>query len=59
MPGKYIIRLGELHTFFAHVRTIGTFIASSGIDEACLERNWFDGDCVVQQVLESRYEESS
>ena len=30
MQEKYIIRLGELHTVFAHVRAIGTFIASSG-----------------------------
>ena len=52
MREKYIIRLGELHTVNAHVRAIGTFIASSGLEEAWLESNWFDGDCVVQQVIE-------
>ena len=55
MQEKYIIRLGELHTVFAHVLAIGTFIASSGLEEAWLECNWFDGDCVVQQVLECRH----
>ena len=40
---------------FAHVRAIGTFIASSVLEEAWLESNWFDGDCAVLQMLECRH----
>ena len=55
MKNRYVVRLGELHTVFAHIRAIGSFIACSGLDEAWIECGWFDSDCLVQQVLECKH----
>ena len=52
---KYILRLGELHAVFAHIRAIGSYICESGIDSAWISANWFDGECVVRQVLECKH----
>ena len=51
MRGKFIIPLRELHAVFAHIRTIGTLITGSGIEELWMEAGWFDSDIVVNQVL--------
>ena len=42
MRSQFIPRLGELHAVFAHVRAIGSFIASSEREEAWVEAEWFD-----------------
>ena len=39
---EYIICLGELHIVFAHLRAIGAFINSSGIDDA-----WISAKCLT------------
>ena len=52
---RYILRLGELHAVFAHLRAIGSFICESGIDGTWLDANWFDSLCVVRQVLECKH----
>ena len=36
-----VLRLGELHTEFAMIRAIGSYISGSGIDMAWLKAGWF------------------
>ena len=55
MRDKHIRCLGELHAIFAHIRAIGAFITSSGLDEAWIESESFNNDCVVQQVIECKH----
>ena len=55
LRGKFVLRLGELHTVFAHIRSLGSFIAHLGFEDAWLEAEWFDSDSVVNQVLECKH----
>ena len=49
---RYILCLGDLHIVFAELRAIGTFIDSSGIDDAWMAAGWFDSECLLRQVKE-------
>ena len=51
MKNHHILCLGELHIVFAHIRAIGSFINSSGIEDAWTAACWYDSQCVVRQVL--------
>ena len=55
MRDKYILRLGELHAVFAHIRAIGALIVCSGMEDAWLEAESFDSDSVIRQVLECKH----
>ena len=37
------------------MRAIGNFIASSGMEDAWVEAEWFDSYCVVQQVIDCKH----
>ena len=50
LRGKFVLRLGELHIVFALIRAIGTYIESSGIDDAWKKSGLF-GDNTVKQIL--------
>ena len=50
MKEKYIFRLGELHTVFAHLRAIGRYCQNTGIDDAWISSDLI-GPCTVRQVL--------
>ena len=52
IKNHYILCLGELHIVFAHIKAIGSFINSSGIEDAWTAACWYDSQCVVRQVLE-------
>lgn len=49
---RYVLCLGELHIVFAEIRAIGTFINSSGLDDAWMDAEWFDSECLLRQVRE-------
>ena len=49
---RYVLCLGALHTVFAAIRAIGTFINCSGIDDAWMAAEWFDSECLLRQVKE-------
>ena len=55
LRNQFILRLGDLHAVFAHLRAIGNFIASSGMEDAWVEVEWFDSYCVVQQVIDCKH----
>ena len=55
MRDKCILRLGELHAVFAHIRAIGALIVCSGLEDAWIEAEWFDSDSVIRQVLECKH----
>ena len=38
---RYILCLEERHAVFAHIRAIGTYITSSGLDSVWVSANWF------------------
>ena len=50
LRNRYILCLGELHIVFAGLRAIGTFIDSSGLDDAWMNANWFDSESLLRQV---------
>ncbi|ESP03457.1 hypothetical protein LOTGIDRAFT_171396 [Lottia gigantea] len=47
---KFIIHLGELHTIFAHLRAMGSFIENSGIDVSWLEADVY-GPNTIRQII--------
>ena len=49
---RYVLCLGELHIVFASIRAIGTFIDSSGIDDAWMGTKWFNSESLLRQVKE-------
>ena len=49
---RYVLCLGELHIVFAEIRAIGTFINSSGIDDAWMAAEWFNSESLLRQVRE-------
>ena len=52
LRNRYVLCLGELHIIFAEIRAIGTFINSSGIDDAWMAAEWFDSESLLRQVRE-------
>ena len=52
LRNQYVLCLGELHIVFAQIRAIGTFIDSSGIDDAWMAAEWFDSESLLRQVKE-------
>ena len=55
LRGKYVICLGEMHAVFAHLRAIGNYISCSGIDDAWMESDWYQSECIVRQVVECQH----
>ena len=51
--GKWILRPGELHTVMAQLRTIGSYIESSGLDDVWTESDIY-GPATVKQILEGK-----
>ena len=51
--GKWILRPGELHTVIAQLRTIGSYIESSGLDDVWTESDSY-GPATVKQILEGK-----
>ena len=47
MKDQYILCLGELHIVFAHIRAIGSFLNSSGIEDAWITACWFESHCIL------------
>ena len=39
-----------VHTVFAAIRAIGTFINCSFIDDAWMAAEWFDSECLLRQI---------
>ena len=54
MRKQYILCLWELHAVFAHIRAIGTYITSSGLDSVWISANWFVSECLARQVTECK-----
>ena len=52
LRNRYVLCLGELQIVFAEIRAIGTFIDSSGIDDAWMAAEWFDSESLLRQVKE-------
>ena len=52
LRNRYVLCLGELHIVFTEIRAIGTFINSSGIDDAWMAAEWFDSESLLRQVRE-------
>ena len=48
---KWVLRVGELHTVMAALRTIGTAIEGSGLDDCWVESDLY-GPATVRQILE-------
>jgi hypothetical protein len=51
--GKYIFRIGELHTCLAALRALGSFIRDSGIDDVWIEADLYGPNTVLQALQES------
>ena len=50
LRNRFILRLGELHAVFAHLRAIGNFIADSGIDDMWVAADIY-GPNFVKQII--------
>ena len=48
---KWVLRIGELHTVMAALRTLGTAIEGSGLDDCWIESDIY-GPATVRQILE-------
>ena len=48
LHNRYVIRLGELHIFFAMVGAIWAYIEGSGIDQSWVMSRWFSGNTMHQ-----------
>ena len=51
--GKWILQPGELHTVMAQLRTIGSYIESSGLDDVWTESDIY-GPATVKQILQGK-----
>ena len=51
--GKWIHRPGELHTVIFQLRTIGSYIENSGLDDVWTEGDIY-GPAAVKQILEGK-----
>ena len=54
LQNQCILRVGEFHTVLCMLRTIGSFVENSGIDEAWEESGLF-GQKTVRQIIEGRH----
>jgi hypothetical protein len=52
--GKWILRIGEMHTVMTAVRTIGTFVEDSGIEDVWIEAD-ICGPVTMKQVLDCKH----
>ena len=52
--GQFILRLGELHTVMAMLRTIRSFIDNSGLDRIWLESD-MHGPATHEQILDGNH----
>lgn len=52
--GKWVLRIGELHTTMAALRAAGNLIEGSGLDDAWVEADLY-GPATVRQILECRH----
>lgn len=50
---QVVPRLGELHTFMASLRALGTSVENSGIDDAWIESSLY-GSTIVRQIASTR-----
>ena len=53
LRNRYVLCLGKRHVVFANQRYIGTFIDSSGLDDALMNAKWFDSKLLLRQVKDS------
>ncbi|MES9882594.1 MAG: hypothetical protein ABW185_17125, partial [Sedimenticola sp.] len=54
LQGRIILRIGELHTVFCMLRTIGSFIEGSGFDDSWIEAGIY-GSSTTRQILEGKH----
>jgi len=52
--GKWVLRLGEMHTMMAALRAAGDAIEDSGLDEAWIEADIY-GPNTTRQILEVKH----
>ena len=52
--GKWLLRLGEMHTVMAALRAVGSAIEHSGLDEAWCEADIY-GPVTTRQILEAKH----
>ena len=51
---KWVLKPGELHIIIAQLRTIGDFIAESGIPDLWIESNMY-GTSTARQIIEGKH----
>ena len=54
MTGKFVLRIGELHTVFSALKAIGRYIEGSGIDQLWVEAGMYT-PTTVRQILEGKH----
>ena len=54
MKGKFVLRIGELHTIFSALKAIGRYIECSGIDQLLVEAGMYS-PTTVRQIIEGKH----
>lgn len=54
MTGKFVLRIGELHTVFSALKAIGRYIECSGIDQLWVEAGMYS-PTTVRQIIEGKH----
>ena len=54
MTGKFVLRIGELHTVFSALKAIGRYIECSGIDQLWVEAGMYS-PTTVRQIFEGKH----
>ena len=54
MTGKFVLRIGELHTIFSALKAIGRYIECSGIDQLWVEAGMYS-PTTVRQIIEGKH----
>ena len=54
MKGKFVLRIGELHTIFSALKAIGRYIECSGIDQLWVEAGMYS-PTTVRQIIEGKH----
>ncbi len=54
MKGKFVFRIGELHTIFSSLKALGRYIEASGIDQVWVEAGMYS-PTTVRQILEGKH----
>ena len=54
MTGKFVLRIGELHTVFSALKAIGRYIKCSGIDQLWVEAGVYS-PTTVRQIIEGKH----